>query len=360
MSELMNNISQILRNPSSNLVAATIGVGIVVVIAIIIVLVLVSLALPNTRKKRRKKQSSKVQRETKARRRMVLTWTLIGLALGILAAALMTFALTSRSSFCADACHAMSDPANSWEESTHASVACVRCHEGLPVLSTWNGMTGRIRSLLRAMDTGGLSGTHVSSHICLDCHSNVMREVLLTDHAVHVSHLEIIEGGGDCGDCHPRRGHTDTVEPIPMSACLRCHDDTVAFTDCDGCHPDGPDASIRYEKPTVGSPANASVIPDCAPCHGEPECNECHGLKMPHPDGFEEAGSHGSLAAFDRKQMCFECHPRRDCDGCHLDFDAHGAAWITAHQAYAEGSAWCAECHEVPADASNFCAVCHL
>ena len=54
----------------------------------------------------------------------------------------------------------------------------------------------------------------------------------------------------------------------------------------------------------------------CAKCHQKRQCNDCHGLNMPHPEfWFVE---HWAQASWSPDSVCSRCHLGRDtCAPCH-------------------------------------------
>ena len=54
----------------------------------------------------------------------------------------------------------------------------------------------------------------------------------------------------------------------------------------------------------------------CATCHQKRQCNDCHGVDMPHPKfWFVE---HWAQASWKPDSVCFHCHVKKDaCGPCH-------------------------------------------
>jgi nitrate/TMAO reductase-like tetraheme cytochrome c subunit len=115
-------------------------------------------------------------------------------------------------------------------------------------------------------------------------------------------------------------------------------------------------------------------------------CSACHGLTMPHPDGWLSRHAQGFQ---EKPELCASCHgtreqgfnltfqgdPRRlsvenpSCTGCHAQPMPHPSGWAAAHQAAAKAAPQtCRQCHS-PANPANptaahaspqFCLDCHL
>jgi hypothetical protein len=53
----------------------------------------------------------------------------------------------------------------------------------------------------------------------------------------------------------------------------------------------------------------------CLTCHKQSLCDGCHGIDMPHPQGFLK--THADLVAEGQTQVCERCHLQESCDACH-------------------------------------------
>ena len=106
---------------------------------------------------------------------------------------------------------------------------------------------------------------------------------------------------------------------------------------------------------------DVKTINECYTCHSEKFCSDCHGLPMPHPEGFRK--THGVLGKKNPKS-CEMCHgdARYFCDACHhgtslnVPYDA-GTKWGTEHPATVQkvGASACFDCHN-----PTYCANCHV
>lgn len=179
--------------------------------------------------------------------------------------------------------------------------------------------------------------------ICPDCHSFLdppagERPLLTTDFG-HETHLE---RGAACEDCHPVPTHTEQGTRRPgMADCFGCHGqdpDAIAPGECSLCHP--PDMPLVPSSHTDAFYAggHAEVVArdgtrECFVCHPGDEqtfCKGCHGLDMPHPEGWvgtegRDPGDHVDWAYQDA-ELCVQCHSNTDepaPPGCY-EGECHG------------------------------------
>ncbi len=170
---------------------------------------------------------------TKRTRNIILIVIVVLVVLGV---GMSKFFETNYS--CGKICHEMGIYYDTWEESSHAEVACHSCH-------SWPGFTGFFKTKLVGMEesikhmTGNyavpIQGEPVLER-CIECHSNYLEiketESIKVDHALHDS-LSI-----DCMGCHAGmvHGHSGEGEVKPShDTCSSCHD-TDDFETCDTCH----------------------------------------------------------------------------------------------------------------------------
>ncbi|MDF1543030.1 MAG: NapC/NirT family cytochrome c [Anaerosomatales bacterium] len=242
---------------------------------------------------------------------------------------------------------------------------------------------------------------------------------IVIDHAVHdeaeihctvchnrTAHVEDFELTlTDPGTGEPNQPHEDFML---MAACYRCHTTSgesvsgiVAPAECEACHtPDfelmpanhsepgfyepygesGGHAAMANEDFAAYTAARADLeephtdapmyeqlqhlppvaaVGYCQTCHNERVfCDGCHGVQMPHPEGFaKEHGEDGRT----RPEVCENCHasaPGSDfCNDCHHEGADPNRAWIPQHmEPVREGGAQqCFDCHN-----PTYCAECHV
>ena len=176
--------------------------------------------------------------------------------------------------------------------------------------------------------------------ICQDCHAfldpPLRPRPALNPPFGHEKHLAY----ATCESCHLTPVHTQTgVRKPPMSQCYTCHGpepEAVASADCDLCHPpDFPKMPSSHDAAffAAGHPrvVEAQGTTECFLCHPGGQkgfCRACHGLDMPHPQGWALAPEGGPgphvQTAYDQGSVCVRCHsntvaPPGNCYGgeCH-------------------------------------------
>jgi hypothetical protein len=160
---------------------------------------------------------------------------------------------------------------------------------------------------------------------CPDCHAYLdppgAERPLLVETFGHEVHLQ---RGATCVDCHPTPVHAEEGTRKPgMAQCFTCHgqdSDAQASAECGLCHP--PDMPLQPASHTeaffAGGHAESVALSgteECFVCHeGDEEsfCTGCHGLAMPHPEGWIDPTGPGPGAhvprAYDDAGVCVRCH----------------------------------------------------
>ena len=111
--------------------------------------------------------------------------------------------------------------------------------------------------------------------------------------------------------------------------------------------------------------ADVQAIDYCSTCHlVESFCVDCHGVEMPHPDGFVD--DHAEVGK-SSPESCVLCHAEGEtgegvsatefCNGCHHKEGDPTQPWLPQHDDVTRqtGAEACFECHE-----PTYCAYCHV
>lgn len=149
------------------------------------------------------------------------------------------------------------------------------------------------------------------------------------DHDQHNSYLE----GTPCSACHLEDARSIVPE---TSACLECHDKAFAETvELPGTRTHGPLWAFNHR------PFAKGEAQDCAACHQQDFCLECHtsGFADEQGDfGNNMANVHRSdfqvshpIAARTDPQLCSSCHENNFCFDCHNTF-APGDLAVLSHR----------------------------
>jgi len=138
------------------------------------------------------------------------------------------------------------------------------------------------------------------------------------DHAAHLSYV----ADSPCSACHAEGAGSIVPE---TKVCLECHEQAfVDAVELPGTKTHGPVWALNHR------PAAKGDTYDCAACHEQDFCLECHksgfadeqgafsnSMANVHLDDFQV--SH-PIAARTDPQLCSSCHENRYCVDCHDDF----------------------------------------
>lgn len=380
---LWPTIVEIIRNPTSNVLAATLIVAIACVLLLMIGFSITYFLLGMKDEEEEVEllvqQDGSVTTEAvpvvaKAkwvddplRHHKRFLWV-IGLALLLL----VTTGITTQNRSVCMSCHVETDHVKETEGDPHKDVACVRCHEGGDVVASvtisvvprvWHIAQGIARS------DSMVSYGNASSRACMSCHAGVTDAVTEnSERALRMSHKEPIEAGAVCLDCHQLDAQGQVTRVTQgMDPCLRCHNDEVAAAACTTCHTgDVSKAIVARRSMSDPEPKQLVTSPDCYSCHDPAPCDSCHGVRLPHPENY--VTSHMRDAAIElwdnNGEACLKCHAseQRSCyrAGCHefeMPLHSEDGSWRVDHQREPEGA--CEGCHNKMNQFPNTCAMCH-
>ena len=268
--------------------------------------------------------------------------------------------------------------------------------------------------LLPTMEACGECHEVEDEEQCTLCHTDLDNagEIDVPPREIVFSHQRHLGYEGvECAACH---GGMEQVEApgeshLPgMPTCSMCHEGAKAPDACDVCHTDlthlRPESHARDWAHEHGPRVRAGDV-SCAPCHSQPDCQECHegaqisvslptlGSRAPFaPQSGGDAGlilkgAHGlnyrfthGLDAKGKERDCALCHePATFCAECHApDSDPsffrpawHGGAdWGAIAGAVGSGGGRhaelarrdmerCAACHDTQGDDPT-CMLCHM
>ncbi len=307
-------------------------------------------------------------------------WIAVGVVLGVLLL-LIAFDVVTASPKTCTTCHEMRARHDSWAKSSHVEVSCVKCHQ--PPTAWYQlpqRLAGRVALLSRdvaAHAAGGyddpvdsrVAGTEpIKDEICLQCH-DVNRKAT-SGFRILIDHPEHAKRNGSCVSCHVRTAHPVATRGKAitfMSQCFTCHGTEAypeASAECGVCHPK--DYKLLPESHAVEpwkKDHGKTALKDpkqCEMCHTDAFCTGCHGVKMPHPQGWERGENGHAAAATANRAVCGKCHGSRpdSCTMCHHQgYDPAQGTWLKQHFLVVrdKGAAHCLDCHS-----PVFCVKCHV
>ena len=278
-------------------------------------------------------------------------------------------------------CHEMAPRAAMWQKSPHASVKCVKCHTAphpwyaVPqAVVSQTMLLGRdtflhfTKGYIDSVDRRAAGVPAMKDEICLQCH-DVNRKAT-SGFRILINHAEHAKRNGSCVSCHVRTAHPLASRGTPLSLmgqCFTCHGTArkpTASARCSVCHPSGyalKPASHKTEKWTRGHAVVAKADrKQCEMCHTQKFCDDCHGLEMPHPAGWEKGATGHAVSAQRDRTVCAKCHTAKPdlCSMCHhQNYDPAKGTWVKQHfiEVRNRGASGCMNCHS-----PVYCVYCHV
>ena len=305
---------------------------------------------------------------------MAVVWVVAALVVVLVVLGVVGLTAAASSPRVCASCHEMQPKVAQWRVSPHAEVRCYRCHATPQPWYRWpralierGAMLTRDVRAHRSGDYTIGDGAPIPDANCLQCHDPARTGT--SRFGVRIKHAEHAERNNSCVSCHRWTAHPSPVgsrDTAMMALCFKCHglsEGAKAPGACDVCHLKGLD--LRSESHKTGDwkalhgDAAKADRKQCAICHVEKFCRDCHGLEIPHPEGWTSGKTgHSVVAARDRK-VCEQCHRGKTnlCSMCHhKGYDGAKGPWVSRHYLMVQetGSAFCMQCHQ-----PTFCVRCH-
>lgn len=192
------------------------------------------------------------------------------------------------------------------------------------------------------------SGGVITGLDCFSCHNPLQDN----EGRLRFSHDTHRKQDLHCSACHTSEDHLAAPAELASQThawgvsrhCAACHDGKKAADGCRVCHTDAnvikPETHRRADFPR--GHGNDGSAASCRSCHEQSQCDNCHGLSLPHPAGFR--AGHGPMAK-QRSELCGTCHDPQWCTACHNGMPMpHPAGFITVHGRMDQRK--CGTCHE--------------
>lgn len=284
---------------------------------------------------------------------------------------------TSTPSFCGNYCHEMKPEYTTWEVTSHAQIACVKCH--IPP-----GVVNLIEHKMSAMVQlyQHATGTYerpiemkdkIDDSVCEQCHSMNNRQVTPSGDLI-IPHDRHKAKGIKCVNCHMGVAHGTVAEREvtkvgnfdawnvakaedntkiryarpKMKYCMDCHTKRKVTTACEACHTvlTLPDNHNDPNWKTIHGLTARADYKVCAKCHSEEDYVQLTGDNIV-----------GQFAQ--HTEFCYSCHKQRPA--------GHTENWLAIHKnkVLEKGKQNCIVCHDVtkPKPEENitetYCNKCH-
>lgn len=282
---------------------------------------------------------------------------------GLITVGLFSISVTAVTLPACTLCHSSAAFVSQTAASSHAAVGCTRCHVPPGMVSRLTFASRQLLGMaLRVLSVKGRTTAAVRDATCLSCHRDVM-EKDVTANGLTIRHSTCSKGRA-CSDCHSGVAHGSAVSwrrTSEMELCLDCHTTASVSSRCDSCHAPksererlvsgtwaithGPDWRVTH---------GMGDLRTCAACHPRDYCVRCHGVALPHGQGY--LGVHG-VEGSALRSACAGCHQSVFCDGCHGVEMPHPSAFKREHGSLAgtkQTKAKCLRCH-----VASDCTGCH-
>ncbi len=263
--------------------------------------------------------------------RMVLLGGLILSGSSLLFAGLLTGSAawyTSRSEFCLS-CHIMEPYYQSWQESSHANVACIKCHFPPGAAEKVRGkMLGLVQlSKYITRSEGPRPVAEIADASCLrsGCHETRTLAGRVDFHGIpfdHTPHLENLRRGKQlrCTSCHSQIVQGSHMS-VTTSTCFLCHFKDEHFNEglgaCTRCHQIPEETFELGGNVTFSHELAFEKGVDCQNCHGDlirgngevPQrtCQSCHNRQIDYEKFADHELMH-QIHVTDHKVECLDCH----------------------------------------------------
>ncbi|PKQ20576.1 MAG: hypothetical protein CVT66_04500 [Actinobacteria bacterium HGW-Actinobacteria-6] len=365
LSRIPEQISILLTDPTSNLTAAFLlygAIGMLLLILLVVAIIFVMGAEEESSdedavgkvaavKAGAKRKAAAVLRPRDPRRTLITA----GIWVAVVAVVfIVSNVATSNSAVCLS-CHEDNPHVTTTAAAdSHASVACVDCHEPGGALGHFTiGGTARALHMIDAWTDLQAQGDYgkATSDSCSACHTSELKGVVTNKaRGLKMSHAEPLAASAECLDCHKPNEGVVGAHNAGMNPCLQCHDSVTASSECATCHDRTAAAAARSTATGLAKVQISEVT--CGGCHDEKkECDTCHGVRMPHTQKFM-VYAHARAGVVDiwynGGKTCGRCHTatRNPCTKCHSEYlgRGHDAGLAEGHKTSDEVR--CNTCHQ--------------
>lgn len=327
-----------------------------------------------------KKPFSKLSNRLKRFSHKQLVLILLGIVLAMVFATGGALKITNTPQFCGT-CHEMRPEYTTWQQTSHAKIACVQCHIEPGTVNLlkhkMNSMTQLYEHLTGKIPNPITMPEPIKNEVCEQCHSS-MRKVTASGDIV-IPHDKHLNQGISCVACHAGVAHGFVTErglaskqdydtwteekaikvttfdetKSTMEACLDCHDQVNAgkkpWLEKEGVgktekerveQSEAIKEMANSEKPLEAAAAATATSSGSATMHPPTiQCSACHSaMKTPNSHLGATWGTTHGLDAKKDVRVCADCHSRQK--------ERTLLKANTDVNEYVRSNAFCMDCHE--------------
>ena len=251
----------------------------------------------------------------------------------------------------------------STQHAAHQGQKCVSCHAGEALIDRLSfGAQTTYSMIIPVLHAQNFDADTAYDSKCQSCHKSMAGVV--SNNGIRIDHSKCANNTS-CVKCHGNTGHTvhDATNNVTytMDACFTCHKDISSDKKCTLCHAGRSSQSIKATSswqithgPNWKQTHGMGNLNTCGVCHAQSMCAKCHGVGVPHGNGF--FADHGKYAQ-KKNENCVSCHETTFCSDCHGGITMpHPENFLKDHAGVAkkDNDPTCLICH-----AASDCTNCH-
>lgn len=247
--------------------------------------------------------------------------------------------------------------------SPHKGTKCISCHGGKGFINRATfGAQVTYSMIIPIFSASNFDADSTYDSKCQSCHKSL--NGVVQNNGLRIDHSKCANNTS-CVRCHGNTGHTvnDVSNNVTytMDECFTCHKDISSDKKCSLCHEGRSSQAIKSTSswqithgPNWKQTHGMGNLNTCSVCHAQKMCATCHGVGVPHKEGF--FADHGNYAQ-NKNENCVSCHETQFCSDCHNGYEMpHPKDFLKTHAKVAKTlvDPSCLVCH-----AQSDCNDCH-
>ncbi|SJZ66797.1 NapC/NirT family cytochrome c [Selenihalanaerobacter shriftii] len=166
-----------------------------------------------------------------------LNWkVIVGVFILLIVFSVGAIEYTSTPQFC-NSCHVMDEAYQTWENTTHKDVNCLKCHADSGIIGKVKVKIAGTRQLYQVVTNNVPEEivAHVPDKRCIKCHKDIGQVSKVEN--IKIPHDSHMEKDLECVTCHEDVVHAESLKASKpsMDTCAKCHDVTD-INNCAQCH----------------------------------------------------------------------------------------------------------------------------